>query len=253
MKLLLTAAALSLFVSVPSSALPRQDNQPPQDNEKDKRDQPPPAERQDDRKQQEDRKRQDDKRQQEDRKQQDDKRQQDEKNRDRDRSQQDRNQQDRDRSQQQGRDRTQQQDRDRTQQQDRDRATETDRDRSSREGRDQRSGEPPRQDPNRIRQDRDQQSASNSGVHGRGQRIPDDRFRSSFGREHTFRVQRQSGGGQDRGDQRFPYGGYYFEYVDAWPNDWSYNDDFYIESMGDDYYLYDMRHPEMRILVIVVE
>lgn len=212
--------------------------------------------------QQDDRKQQDDKRQQDDRKQQDDKRQQDEKNTDRNRDRsQDRNQQDRDRSHQQDRDRNQQdrdraqqQDRDRTQQQDRDRAPQTDRDRSSREDRDQRSGEPPRQDPNRVRQDRDQQSARNSGGHGRGQRIPDARFRSSFGREHTFHVQRQSGGGgQDRGDQRFQYGGYYFEYVDAWPNDWSYDDDFYVDSMGDDYYLYNMRHPETRILVIVVE
>jgi hypothetical protein len=216
MKLILTAAALSLFVSVSSFALP-------QDNEKDKRDQPPPKERQDDKKQQEDRK------------QQEEKKQQDEKNKDRDRSQ-----QDRDKSQQ---------DRDRAQQQDRDRAPQTDRDRSSREDRDQRAGEPPRQDPNRVPQNRDQQSARNSGGHGRGQRIPDDRFRSSFGRQHTFRVQRQAGGG----GQRFQYGGYYFEYVEAWPGDWSYDDDFYIESMGDDYYLYDLRHPEMRILVIVVE
>jgi len=41
--------------------------------------------------------------------------------------------------------------------------------------------------------------------------------------------------------------------VEAWPSDWSYGDDFYIESIGDDYYLYDLRHPEVRILVIVVE
>ena len=224
MKLIITAAALSLFVSVSSLALPRQDN------EKDKRDNPPPQERQDEKKQQ------DDKRQQDDRKRQDDKKQQDEKAKDRDRSQ------DRDRAQQQDRER-----------QDRDRAQQPDRDRSSREDRDQRSGEPQRQDPNRVQQDRDRQSARNSGGHGRGQRIAEDRFRSSFGREHTFHVQRQSGGGGEGGGQRFQYGGYHFEYVEAWPSDWSYGDDFYIESIGDDYYLYDLRHPEVRILVIVVE
>jgi hypothetical protein len=64
-------------------------------------------------------------------------------------------------------------------------------------------------------------------------------------------VQR-AGGGQG-GGQDFYYGGYSFEYVDAWPSYWSYDDDFYIESAGDDYYLYDLRHPEVHILVIAIE
>jgi hypothetical protein len=216
MKPILTAAALSLFLCVSSYALPRQDN------EKDKRDQPAPKERQDEKKpQQDDRKQQDDKKAQDEKKQQDDKKQQDEKNRDR--SHPDRNQQDR----------TQQQERDRTQEQ----------------GRDQRSGEAPRQDPNRVQDNREQQSARNNGNRGRGQRIADDRYRSSFGRQHTFHVQRGGNGG---GGQTFYYSGYSFEYVEAWPSAWSYDDDFYIESVGDDYYLYDLRHPEMRILVIVI-
>jgi len=90
----------------------------------------------------------------------------------------------------------------------------------------------------------EQRAENNRG----GGRIPDDRFKANFGREHSFHVSRG-----DYDNHRFQYGGYYFEYVDAWPNDWSYDDDFYIESIGDDYYLYDMRHPEVRILVIVVE
>jgi len=49
------------------------------------------------------------------------------------------------------------------------------------------------------------------------------------------------------------YGGYWFEYTDAWPDDWGYDDDFYIDYIDDDYYLYNRRHPGMRILVIVVE
>ena len=49
---------------------------------------------------------------------------------------------------------------------------------------------------------------------GRGRRIPDDRFRTSFGREHSFHAER--GGG---GDQPFQYGGYWFEYTDAWPDE----------------------------------
>lgn len=81
--------------------------------------------------------------------------------------------------------------------------------------------------------------------------FPNDRFRSSFGREHSFHVQRGGGGGG--GDQRFQYGGYWFEYTDAWPDDWGYDDNFYIDYVDDDYYLYDRRHPGVRILVIVVE
>ena len=61
----------------------------------------------------------------------------------------------------------------------------------------------------------------------------------------TFRV-------TQRDDQRFHYGGYWFEVVNAWPAGWSYEDDCYIEEDGDDYYLVDFIHPEFRILVIVV-
>ena len=101
-----------------------------------------------------------------------------------------------------------------------------------------------------MQSDRSQQSARQNG--GRGRHIPEDRYRSSFGREHTFHVQRggSNGGG---GGQRFQYGGYWFEYADAWPGDWGYEDDFYIDYVGDDYYLYDLNHPGMRILVIVIE
>jgi hypothetical protein len=53
--------------------------------------------------------------------------------------------------------------------------------------------------------------------------------------------------------QRFQYGGYWFEYTEAWPGDWGYDDDFYIDYIDDDYYLYDERHPGIRILVIVAE
>ncbi len=135
-------------------------------------------------------------------------------------------------------------DRDRNRpQQDRDRQ---DRDRT----RDQQRNQPQRDDRNRIQaQERGEHSGRQSA--GRGRRIPDDRFRSSFGREHSFHVQRGGGGGG--GDQRFQYGGYWFEYTDAWPDDWGYDDNFYIDYVDDDYYLYDRRHPGVRILVIVVE
>jgi len=81
---------------------------------------------------------------------------------------------------------------------------------------------------------------------GKGQRIPPGKFRASFGREHHFRVARS--GGDNR---RFQDGGYWFEVVEVWPAGWSFDDDCYIEEDGDDYYLVDLVHPEIRILVIV--
>ena len=85
------------------------------------------------------------------------------------------------------------------------------------------------------------------GAPAKGQQIPQEKFRSSFGREHHFRVVRS--GGDDR---RFRYGGYWFEVVEVWPAGWAFDDDCYLEEDGDDYYLVDVIHPEMRVLVIVV-
>jgi outer membrane biosynthesis protein TonB len=96
------------------------------------------------------------------------------------------------------------------------------------------------QEPNAPRDNRKQ------AAQGRGQRIPPEKFRASFGREHHFRVARRSD------DRRFQYGGYWFEVVEVWPVGWSFDDDCYIEEDGDDYYLVDIVHPEIRVLVIVV-
>jgi len=85
-----------------------------------------------------------------------------------------------------------------------------------------------------------------AGAQSKGQRIPPEKFRASFGREHHFRVARR---GEDR---RFQYGGYWFEVVEVWPARWSFDDDCYIEEDGDDYYLVDTVHPEIRVLVVVV-
>jgi DNA mismatch repair ATPase MutL len=76
-------------------------------------------------------------------------------------------------------------------------------------------------------------------------KIPQEKFQVSFGREHHFHVQK-------RDDRRVQYGGYVFEYEEAWPAVWSWDDDFYIEEDGDDYYLVDVVHPEARILVVIV-
>ena len=85
-----------------------------------------------------------------------------------------------------------------------------------------------------------------AGQHKNGRRIPPERFQASFGSQHHFHV-RQSN------DRRFQYGGYWFEFAEVWPAGWSYDDEFYIEEDGDDYYLIDVVHPEVRLLIVVAE
>lgn len=95
---------------------------------------------------------------------------------------------------------------------------------------------------------------SNGGRPGngqRGQRIPEERFRASFGREHHFHVDR--GHIVNQGQPEFVYSGYTFELSDPWPAEWSYDDDCYVDYVDDNYYLYDVYHPGIRILVFVIE
>ena len=82
-------------------------------------------------------------------------------------------------------------------------------------------------------------------------RIPDDRFRSNFGREHHFHI--ESRPVIVEGVPRFQYGGYWFEMAQPWPTDWVYTDDYYIDYVDGDYYMYDPRFPSARILVYVIE
>ena len=63
---------------------------------------------------------------------------------------------------------------------------------------------------------------SKGGGHGR---IPDDRFKAHFGREHHFHIGHPE---VVEGRPRFSYGGYSFIIVQAWPADWGYDDDVYV-------------------------
>jgi hypothetical protein len=87
-----------------------------------------------------------------------------------------------------------------------------------------------------------------------GYRIPDDRFRRSFGQDHRFRL-RSLPVVLTGGYPRFQYGGFWFSVVDPWPEYWSDNwydnDDVYIDYSGDGYYLYNRQHPRDRIAVNV--
>jgi hypothetical protein len=90
-----------------------------------------------------------------------------------------------------------------------------------------------------------QRVAYNRGNNGNHYgRIPDDRYRSHFGRDHRFRMIRPTMIG---GYNRFQYGGYWFGFNEGWPVGWDYNDDVYVEYVGGAYYLYNPRHSGIHI------
>src|SRR5450631_2135453 len=87
-----------------------------------------------------------------------------------------------------------------------------------------------------------------------GYRIPDAHYRGSFGANHWFRIHRypmELYGGYPR----FQYGGFWFGFMDPWPeywaDDWYDNDDVYVVYSEDGYYLYNRRYPRDRIAITV--
>jgi primosomal protein N' len=80
-------------------------------------------------------------------------------------------------------------------------------------------------------------------------RIPDDRFRANFGREHVFRIGSPQMVG---GYSRFQYGGFWFGFVDPWPVGWYYTDDVYVDYVDGGYYLYNPYYPDTRVSINVV-
>jgi len=92
------------------------------------------------------------------------------------------------------------------------------------------------------------QRAQGSRPAGKGGHIPDDKFRAHFGHGHHFRAQ----GVIVQGQPQFQYGGYTFELVDAWPGDWAYTDDCYIDYIDGEYFLFDLLHPGVRVALFVV-
>lgn len=85
--------------------------------------------------------------------------------------------------------------------------------------------------------------------HAEHRRIADDHFRRHFGREHHFAVRNVVVVG---GERRFEYGGYRFGFVEPWPVGWAYTDDVYIDFIDGEYYLFNVRHPGVRIVVNVL-
>jgi hypothetical protein len=84
---------------------------------------------------------------------------------------------------------------------------------------------------------------------GKSAHIPDEKFRASFGRPHTFVISRPV---VVEGELRFQYSGYWFEIVDPWPAEWAYTDDVYVDYIDGDYFLFDLLHPGFRVAVFVI-
>ena len=79
-------------------------------------------------------------------------------------------------------------------------------------------------------------------------RIPDDRFRANFGREHVFVISQPVMVG---GYSRFQYGGFWFGFVQPWPVGWYYTDDVYVDYIDGGYYLYNPNYPDARVSISV--
>jgi len=80
-------------------------------------------------------------------------------------------------------------------------------------------------------------------------RIPDDRFHANFGQEHVFVINEPIMVG---GFSRFQYGGFYFGFVDPWPDGWYYTDDVYVDYIDGGYYLCNPYYPDARVSISVV-
>jgi len=101
------------------------------------------------------------------------------------------------------------------------------------------------EDKDRAKPQQDAAHKQTAQQHGR---IPDDKFRASFGREHTFHVGHPV---LVEGRPRFSYGGYSFLVSEAWPSGWGYNDDVYIIEVNGVYYLLDNVHPGVQLELVI--
>jgi hypothetical protein len=82
-------------------------------------------------------------------------------------------------------------------------------------------------------------------LHG-GKRIPEDRFRGSFGRDHQFHIGHPVMIG---GQASFQFGGFWFGLVDPWPAAWLYTDAVFVDFVDGGYVLVNVAHPEVTIEV----
>jgi hypothetical protein len=79
-------------------------------------------------------------------------------------------------------------------------------------------------------------------------RIPDDKFRSNFGREHVTVINRTT---IVEGRPSFQFGGYWFGLSAGWPVGWTYSDQVYVDYIDGEYFLFNVLHPGVRVALIV--
>ena len=87
-------------------------------------------------------------------------------------------------------------------------------------------------------QTKSEQKEEHAG-HGR---IPADRYKANFGRDHRFRVTEAN-----YRDRRFQYGGYWFGFESAWPSNWLYTQDVYVVEIDGVYYLCNASYPGVNL------
>ena len=88
---------------------------------------------------------------------------------------------------------------------------------------------------------------------GKSAHIPEQKFKASFGRQHSFTVKQVIN--QTTivpGQTQFVYSGYTFIVLDPWPAEWVFTDDCYIDYVDDEYFMFDVFHPGIRVAVFVV-
>jgi hypothetical protein len=112
----------------------------------------------------------------------------------------------------------------------------------------QETAKPPRDNARPAQEQRGEQAERHERPAGKSTRIPDEKFRASFGREHTVVIRQPV---LVEGRPRFQFAGYWFDIVDAWPGDWSYSDDCYVDYIDGEYFLFNVRHPGVRIALFV--
>ena len=119
------------------------------------------------------------------------------------------------------------------------------------EKRTQQEEKPAKQEEKNAQQDKNakHEEKNEQEQHARGNgggRIPEDRFRANFGRDHSFRVSEG-----DYRNHRFQYGGYWFGFVDPWPSNWLYTQNVYVVDIGGVYYLCNPVYPGVSLAINV--
>ena len=86
------------------------------------------------------------------------------------------------------------------------------------------------------------EAKSEKQQHANAGRIPDDRYRANFGRDHSFRVSEG-----DYRNHRFQYGGYWFGFAGVWPSNWLYTQNVYVIDIDGVYYLCNPMYPGVNV------